>query len=62
MTREKFIPSPDGEGMVYKTGDRVMMDLSGYLYFLNRFDHQVKVGFRIELGEIETALNTCEEI
>lgn len=63
LTQEKFIPSPDGEGMVYKTGDRVIMDLSGYLYFLNRFDHQVKVrGYRIELGEIETALNNCEEI
>jgi amino acid adenylation domain-containing protein len=63
LTQEKFIPSPDGEGMVYKTGDRVIMDLSGHLYFLNRFDHQVKVrGYRIELGEIETALNNCKEI
>lgn len=60
---EKFVPSPDGVGKVYKTGDRVVMDLSGNLYFLNRFDHQVKVrGYRIELGEIETALNRCEEI
>lgn len=63
LTQEKFIPSPDGEGLVYKTGDRVIMDLSGNLYFLNRFDHQVKVrGYRIELGEIETALNNCKEI
>ena len=63
LTKEKFIPSPDGDGIVYKTGDRVMIDLAGNLYFLNRFDHQVKVrGYRIELGEIETALNTCEEI
>ena len=63
LTAEKFIPSPDGEGMVYKTGDRVVMDLSGNLYFMNRFDHQVKVrGYRIELGEIETAINNCKPI
>ncbi|MBK9639080.1 MAG: AMP-binding protein [Bacteroidetes bacterium] len=63
LTPEKFIPSPDGEGMVYKTGDRVVMDLSGNLYFMNRFDHQVKVrGFRIELGEIETVINNCDII
>lgn len=63
LTAEKFIPSPDGLGMVYKTGDRVVMDLSGNLFFMNRFDHQVKVrGYRIELGEIETAINNCDLI
>ncbi|MBL7923171.1 MAG: amino acid adenylation domain-containing protein [Bacteroidia bacterium] len=63
LNAEKFIPSPDGNGLVYRTGDRVLLDLNGYLYFLNRFDHQVKVrGYRIELGEIESALNRCSAI
>lgn len=63
LNTEKFIPSPDGNGIAYRTGDRVLMDASGRFYFLNRFDYQVKVrGYRIELGEIETALNACKEI
>ena len=63
LNAEKFIPSPDGEGMAYRTGDRVLMDAEGRFYFLNRFDYQVKIrGYRIELGEIETALNGCPDI
>lgn len=63
LTREKFLPAPDGEGLAYRTGDRVLMDAQGRCYFLNRLDHQVKIrGFRIELGEIETALNSSPEI
>ena len=63
LNAEKFIPSPDGAGMAYRTGDRVMMDAEGRFYFLNRLDYQVKIrGYRIELGEIETALNNCPEI
>jgi len=63
LNTEKFIPSPDGAGKAYRTGDRVIVDAEGWFYFLNRFDYQVKVrGYRIELGEIETALNGCPEI
>ncbi len=63
LNKEKFIRTPEGEGMAYRTGDKVVTDKEGYLYFLNRFDFQVKVrGYRIELGEIETALNACQEI
>lgn len=63
LNKEKFIPAPEGDGMAYRTGDKVVTDKKGYLYFLNRFDFQVKVrGYRIELGEIETALNACPEI
>ncbi len=61
MNKEKFIPAPDNRGMVYRTGDRVVMDVSGNIHFLNRFDHQVKIrGYRIELGEIETNISTCK--
>lgn len=63
LTAEKFVPSPGGEGLAYRSGDRVLMDKEGELYFLNRFDDQVKIrSFRIELGEIETVLNSCEGI
>lgn len=63
MTAEKFIPSPDQKGRVYRTGDRVVMDQSGNIHFLNRFDLQVKVrGYRIELGEIETNINACHGV
>lgn len=60
LTKEKFIPSPDGHGMAYRTGDGVLAGKDGKLYFVNRLDGQVKVrGYRIELGEIETALAGC---
>jgi amino acid adenylation domain-containing protein len=63
LTREKFIPSPDGNGMAYRSGDGVMVGKDGMLYFVNRLDNQVKVrGYRIELGEIETALSSCPGI
>jgi amino acid adenylation domain-containing protein len=63
LNKEKFIENPFAEGMLYRTGDRVTVDLESNLHFLNRLDHQVKVrGFRIELGEIEAALNKCPGI
>ncbi|MNT19004.1 Linear gramicidin synthase subunit D [compost metagenome] len=58
LTQEKFIPSPFGEGRLFRTGDRVRYQPDGSLEFLGRIDHQVKIrGFRIELGEIEAALS-----
>lgn len=57
LTNERFIPNPFGDGMLYRTGDRVRWLEDGNIEFLGRVDHQVKVrGFRIELGEIENAL------
>lgn len=58
LNLEKFIPNPFDKGMVYRTGDRVTINIDGNLHFLNRLDHQVKIrGYRIELGEIEAVLN-----
>ncbi|MEI7613065.1 MAG: amino acid adenylation domain-containing protein [Betaproteobacteria bacterium] len=58
LNSEKFIPAPDGKGMVFRSGDRVQTDLTGTLYFLDRLDDQLKIrGFRIEAGEVETVLN-----
>ncbi|MGB5705880.1 MAG: non-ribosomal peptide synthetase, partial [Arenicellales bacterium] len=54
---------PDSEGRVYKTGDRVRYDFDGNLYFLGRYDRQVKLkGFRVELDAIEHVLRQYPEI
>lgn len=54
-TAEVFIPDPFGDGIVYRTGDRVLRDEHGLVVFLGRDDNQVKIrGYRVELGEIET--------
>ncbi len=60
ITAEKFIPDPwsgDAGGRLYRTGDLVRRLEDGWIEFLGRIDHQVKLrGFRIELGEIESVL------
>jgi hypothetical protein len=63
LTAERFVPDPFGGrrgeagGRLYRTGDLARHDRQGWIEFLGRIDHQVKVrGFRIELGEIEAAL------
>jgi hypothetical protein len=65
LTAERFVPDPfagrRGEpgGRLYRTGDLARHDGQGWIEFLGRIDHQVKVrGFRIELGEVESALET----
>ncbi len=62
LTRERFVPDPDGIGVLYRSGDLVRWRPEGsgaVLEFLGRRDDQVKIrGHRIELGEIETRL--CE--
>jgi amino acid adenylation domain-containing protein len=62
LTSEKFLQNPqtlqpDPPAVLYKTGDLARWLPDGYIEFLGRKDHQVKVrGFRIELGEIESKL------
>ncbi|MEF7613139.1 amino acid adenylation domain-containing protein [Aquincola sp. MAHUQ-54] len=63
LTAERFVPNPfavpgDAAGAVlYRTGDLGVLRPEGWIEFLGREDHQVKVnGYRIELGEIEAAL------
>jgi amino acid adenylation domain-containing protein len=54
---------PNSEGRVYKTGDRVRYDFDGNLYFLGRYDRQVKLkGFRVELDAIEHVLRQYPDI
>ncbi|MEI6898442.1 MAG: AMP-binding protein, partial [Bacteroidota bacterium] len=51
-----FIDKDENEQKIrfYKTGDICLIDQEGYILFLGRKDHQVKIqGFRVELTEIE---------
>jgi amino acid adenylation domain-containing protein len=58
-----FLPDPFScfaGARMYRTGDRVRVNLRGELEFLGRTDAQIKVrGFRVEATEIERVLATC---
>ncbi len=57
MTRMRRVPAPDGDGLAWRTGDRVQMRPDGVLLFEGRMDRMIKArGHRIEPGEIEAAL------
>ena len=60
LTMEQFIADPfscESDARLYRTGDLCRWRSDGYIEFVRRVDHQVKVrGFRVELGEIESAL------
>lgn len=57
LTKEKFVPNPFGEGIMYRTGDQGRWQLDGNIEYLGRLDDQIKIrGFRIDLGEIEATL------
>ncbi|MBS0226180.1 MAG: amino acid adenylation domain-containing protein [Proteobacteria bacterium] len=63
LTAERFVPSPDGIGLAYRSGDQVRKNAAGNIEFCGRIDQQVKIrGFRIELGEIEAVLGAVPGI
>ena len=57
LTAERFVEVEGVEGVLYRTGDLVVLTEDSGLEFMGRLDHQVKIrGLRIELAEIESAL------
>ncbi|MFL9875924.1 amino acid adenylation domain-containing protein [Paraburkholderia megapolitana] len=60
LDAERFVSEPDATGehaRMYRTGDLGRWREEGWVEYLGRRDHQVKLrGQRIELGEIEAAL------
>ncbi|HXM54814.1 MAG TPA: amino acid adenylation domain-containing protein [Candidatus Dormibacteraeota bacterium] len=63
LTAQRFVASPDGEGLVYRTGDRVRRRADGVLEFLGRLDRQVKIlGHRVEPDEVESVLSRHPEV
>lgn len=60
-TAESFIVRAELGGRLYRTGDRGRWNRCGYIEFLGRKDHQVKIqGFRVELGDVESTLKASE--
>jgi hypothetical protein len=64
LTAERFHDDPYGEGLMYRTGDRVRWRRDEpVLEFLGRLDRQLKVrGVRIEPGEVEAVLTGHPEV
>ncbi|MDR0268842.1 non-ribosomal peptide synthetase [Paenibacillus sp.] len=60
LTNKKFIKldiSGRGVKTLFNTGDRVRFNKCGYLEYLGRNDHQVKInGCRVELDEVESSI------
>jgi len=60
LLRKGFGPFPD---VYFRTGDRVVSGVDGYLYFLGRMDRMVKTrGHRVELDEVEAALGSHSNV
>lgn len=58
LTREKYVKASSvAEERLYRTGDLVRYDSEGFLEYIGRTDHQIKIrGFRVELEEIERVI------
>ncbi|MDF2857298.1 MAG: AMP-binding enzyme domain protein, partial [Neobacillus sp.] len=63
-TNQMFIENIFEKGkMMFKTGDIARVTIEGFIEYIGRSDHQVKVrGNRVELGEIESCILALENI
>ncbi|WP_430408769.1 amino acid adenylation domain-containing protein [Kordia sp.] len=60
LTAAQFIPNvfEEGNGFLYKTGDKVQLNTEGEIIFIGRVDDQVKIrGYRVEPSEISLAIS-----
>lgn len=63
LDAEKFVPSAEGHGLMYQTGDIGRLNAKGELEIMGRVDAQIKLrGYRIELGEIESCVVDAEGV
>ncbi|MFJ4030612.1 amino acid adenylation domain-containing protein [Streptomyces griseoluteus] len=57
LTAQRFVPSPFGDGTLFRSGDLAAHLPDGSLRFIGRADSQVQLrGYRIEPGEVQTVL------
>lgn len=57
LTSQRFVPSLDGDGVMYLTGDLVEWPADGPIRFLGRLDREVKIdGKRVDLADVERVL------
>lgn len=57
LTAQRFVPSPVGDGTLFRSGDLAAHLPDGSLRFIGRADSQVQLrGYRIEPGEVQTVL------
>ncbi|MFF4594234.1 amino acid adenylation domain-containing protein [Amycolatopsis sp. NPDC001319] len=57
LTAERFVPSPFGDGTLFRSGDLAAYTEDGSLRYLGRADAQIQLrGYRVEPGEVQACL------
>lgn len=63
LTSAKIKPNPFGEGTIYHSGDRVMLQEDGNIVYIGRVDDQIKInGYRVELSDVENSIKSEGQI